>query len=193
MGRRPRPVAAAAAALVVTAGCVAVTVIVTTGRPAAGSAAPVYLDAHYPYSVRAADLVSRMTLAEKVGQLRSNNTPAIPRLGVQQYTYWSEGQHGLNALGANSNPGDASGGVRATSFPTNFAATMTWDPQLIYQESTAISDEARGFLDKSLWDTGQNNLGPSPTNYGSLTYWAPLRSSTAIRDRRWPAIRRPAI
>lgn len=41
------------------------------------------------------------------------------------------------------------------SFPTNFASTMSWDPQLIYQETTAISDEARGFLDKSLWGTGR--------------------------------------
>jgi beta-glucosidase len=183
MRRRTSPLAGAAAAFIVTGGCVALTATAASPAPAAQSATPVYLDTHYPYSVRAADLVSRMTLAEKVAQLHTNNAPAIPRLGVQQYTYWSEGQHGVNTLGANTNPGSASGGVHATSFPTNFASTMTWDPQLVYQETTAISDEARGFLDKSLWDTGQNNIGPSPADYGSLTYWAP--NVNLDRDPRW--------
>ncbi len=65
----------------------------------------IYRDTRYSFAERAADLVSRMTLAEKVAQLRTNSAPAIPRLGVQQYTYWSEGQHGVNALGANTNTG----------------------------------------------------------------------------------------
>jgi len=113
---------------------------------------PIYRDTHYSFAERAADLVSRMTLAEKVAQLHTNNAPAIPRLDLQQYTYWSEGQHGVNVLGA--------GGVwaaKATSFPTNFASSMSWDPSLMYEETTAISDEARGFLDKSLWGIAQNN------------------------------------
>src|SRR3954453_5116193 len=146
-------------------------------------ATPIYLDTRYSFSERAADLVSWMTLAEKVLQLRTSSAPAIPRLGVQQYTYASEGQHGINTLGANTNHGDASGGVHATSFPTNFASSMSWDPELIHAETTAISDEARGFLDKSLWGTGQNNLGPSPRNYGSLTYWAPTVNLDP--DPRW--------
>lgn len=137
----------------------------------------------YSFEERAADLVSRMTLAEKVAQLRTDSAPAIPRLGVQQYTYWSEGQHGINALGANTNHGSVTGGVHATSFPTNFASAMSWDPALIYSETTAISDEARGFLDKSLWGVGQNNIGPSQNDYGSLTFWAPTVNMD--RDPRW--------
>jgi beta-glucosidase-like glycosyl hydrolase len=144
---------------------------------------PVYLDTHYSFEERAADLVSRMTLPEKVLQLHTNNAPAIPRLGVQQYTYWNEGQHGINTLGANTDHGDVSGGVHATSFPTNFAATMSWDPALIQRETTAISDEVRGELDKSLWGVGQNNIGPSRDDYGSLTYWAP--TVNLDRDPRW--------
>jgi len=144
---------------------------------------PIYLDTHYSFAERAADLVSRMTLAEKVAQLRTNSAPAIPRLGVQQYTYWSEGQHGVNALGANTNNGGVTGGPHATSLPTNFAAAMSWDPSLMYQETTAISDEIRGFLDKSLWNAGQNNLGPSPSDYGSLTFFAPTVNMD--RDPRW--------
>ena len=101
---------------------------------------PLYRDTHYSFAERAADLVSCMTLAEKVAQLMSNSAPAIPRLGVQQYTYWSEGQHGINTMFADTNNGGATGGVHATSFPTNFASTMSWDPQLVYQETTAISD-----------------------------------------------------
>jgi beta-glucosidase-like glycosyl hydrolase len=150
---------------------------------AAPTATPIYLDTHYPFAERAADLVSRMTLAEKVAQLRTNSAPAIPRLGVQEYTYWSEGQHGINRLGANTDHGSVSGGPHATSFPTNFAATMSWDPSLTYQETTAISDEVRGELDKSLWGTAQNNIGPSKSDYGSLTYWAP--TVNLDRDPRW--------
>lgn len=144
---------------------------------------PVYLDTSYSFQERAADLVSRMTLQEKVQQLSTNSGPAIPRLGVQQYTYWSEGQHGINQLGADQNNGGVQGGVHSTSFPTNFASSMSWDKDLMYQESTAISDEARGFLDKSLFGTGQNNLGPSADDYGDLTYWAP--TVNLDRDPRW--------
>jgi uncharacterized repeat protein (TIGR01451 family) len=152
-------------------------------KPARSQPSAIYLNTHYSFAERAADLVSRMTLAEKVAQLHTNNAPAIPRLGVQQYTYWSEGQHGINTLGANTNQGSATGGVHATSFPSNFASTMSWDPALTYAETTAISDEARGFLDKSLWGTGQNNIGPAASDYGSLTYWAP--NVNLDRDPRW--------
>ncbi|WP_051939089.1 glycoside hydrolase family 3 C-terminal domain-containing protein [Phaeacidiphilus oryzae] len=155
---------------------------VTTAGGGTGTT-PIYLDTRYSFQERAADLVSRMTLDEKVQQLHTNNAPAIPRLGLQQYTYWNEGQHGVNTLGADTDSGSASGGVHATSFPTNFAAAMTWDKQLMYRETQAISDEARGFLDKSLWGTGQNNLGPSADDYGSLTYWAP--NVNLDRDPRW--------
>jgi beta-glucosidase len=151
--------------------------------PVPSGPAPLYLDTHYSFAERAADLVSCLTLAEKIAQLHTNSAPAIPSLGVQQYTYWSEGQHGIDLLGADTDRGGASSAVHATSFPVNFASTMSWDPGLIYQETTAISDEARGFLDKKLWGTGQNNLGPSPDDYGDLTYFAP--TINLDRDPRW--------
>ncbi|WP_063778055.1 glycoside hydrolase family 3 C-terminal domain-containing protein [Lentzea aerocolonigenes] len=158
---------------------------VVTVPAVAQAASPIYRDTRHTFAERAADLVSRMTLPEKVRQLHTNNAPAIPRLGVQQYTYWSEGQHGLNRLG-----GDPRGGgqgwvdnVHATSFPVNFAASMSWDPGLIHAETSAISDEARGFLDKSLFGNGQNNIGPDINEYGDLTYWAP--TVNLDRDPRW--------
>jgi beta-glucosidase len=157
--------------------------VVADAPAPAHAAVPVYLDTSYSFAERAADLVSRMTLSEKVAQLSTTRAPAIPRLGVQQYTYQSEGQHGINYLGANENNGGNSGTPQATSFPTNFAATMSWDPDLMYQETEAISDEARGFVDKSLYGTGQNNLGASADAYGSLTYWAPTVNMD--RDPRW--------
>ena len=149
---------------------------------------PIYLDTNYSFRERAADLVSRMTLEEEIKQLHTNFAPAIPRLGVHQYFYWSEGQHGINAMFGNIHNGHeaqrfAYGAPQATSFPVNFATTMSWDPQLIYKETQAISDEARGFLDKSLFDKGQNNLGESRDDYGNLTYWAP--TVNLDRDPRW--------
>ncbi|HKK46181.1 MAG TPA: glycoside hydrolase family 3 C-terminal domain-containing protein [Balneolaceae bacterium] len=153
-----------------------------------GSSKPIYLDTKYSFRERAADLVSRMTLAEEVKQLHTNNAPAIPRLGVHQYIYWSEGQHGINAMFGNMHNGKkkqehAYGSPHATSFPVNFSSAMSWDPELIYKETQAISDEARGFLDKSLFGTGQNNLGESKDDYGNLTYWAP--TVNIDRDPRW--------
>src|SRR4051812_34438691 len=105
-----------------------VTALTGVSAPAAhADATPIYKDTGHSFEERAADLVSRMTLDEKAAQLHTNSAPAIPRLGVQQYTYWSEGQHGVNTLGANTDHGSASGGVPATSFPTNFASSMSWD------------------------------------------------------------------
>jgi beta-glucosidase-like glycosyl hydrolase len=152
--------------------------------PGASGQKPLYLDTSYSFAERAADLVSCMTLTQKIAQLHTNSAPAIPSLGLQQYTYWSEGLHGVDRLGADTNSDGASAsGVHATSFPANFAATMTWDPKLMYQESTAIADEARGFLDKKLWGKGQNNLGPSASDYGDLTYFAPTVNMD--RDPLW--------
>lgn len=159
-----------------------------SGSAQPASDIPIYLDTNYTFRERAADLVSRMTLEEEVRQLHTNHAPAIPRLGVHQYFYWNEAQHGVNALFGNLNNGnskkeEAYGSPRATSFPVNFASTMTWDPQLIYKETSAISDEVRGFLDKSLFGVAQNNLGDSRDNYGSLTFWAPTINMD--RDPRW--------
>jgi beta-glucosidase-like glycosyl hydrolase len=181
--RRARLVASSLLVVAVTAATLAPSTSAATAAQPAASVLPIYRDTHYGFAERAADLVSGMTLDEKVQQLHTNSAPAIPRLGVQQYTYWSEGQHGLNTLGANTNHGTAGGGVHATSFPTNLASTMSWDPNLIYQETTAISDEARGMVDKSLWGVAQNNIGPSASDYGSLTYWAPTVNMD--RDPRW--------
>src|SRR4051794_40276046 len=153
---------------------------------AAAASAPPYRDTSLPPAERAADLVSRMTLQEKAAQLSTTNAPAIPRLGVQEYAYWSEAQHGVNAFwggDATAPAGVDINSVQATSFPTNLSSSLAWDPALMRRETTAISDEARGFLDPSLYGRSQNNLGPDAGAYGSLFYFAP--TVNMLRDPRW--------
>src|SRR4051794_7494960 len=80
--------------------------VLAAAGPARGDPGPIYRDARYTFEERAADLVSRMTLDEKAAQLSTTNAPAIPRLGVAEYAYWSEAQHGLSAFygGDQTNP-----------------------------------------------------------------------------------------
>jgi hypothetical protein len=78
---------------------------------------------------RAADLVSRMTLEEKVLQMQ-NSAPAIPRLGVGVFNYWNEALHGV-----------ASG--RATVFPEPIGLGASFDSDLVHRIADAISTEAR--------------------------------------------------
>ncbi len=93
---------------------------------------PIYLNTSYSFAERAADLVSCMTLSQEVLQLHTNNAPAIPSLHMQPYWYWNEGQHGVNTMFGDTNNGNTPGGVHATSFPTNFASTMTPYTLFIY-------------------------------------------------------------
>ena len=99
-------------------------------------------------------LIAQMTIAEKAAQL-GNTAPAIPRLGIPAYEYWSECLHGVLTGGA-------------TSFPQAIALASTWNPALVEEVASAISDEARAIHVK----TGKG-----------LTYWAPVINM--LRDPRW--------
>jgi len=81
------------------------------------------------YKERLADLISLMTVDEKIKQL-TNQADSIPRLGLAKYNYWNEALHGVLASSA-------------TSFPQAVAMGSTWDPCLVYRVGSAISDEAR--------------------------------------------------
>src|SRR5262245_11781190 len=94
------------------------------------AADPVYQDLDRSFEERAADLVSRMTLDEKVAQLQ-NDAPAIPRLGVPAYEWWNEALHGVARAGA------------ATVFPQAIGIAATFDVPLMTEVATVISDEAR--------------------------------------------------
>lgn len=91
---------------------------------------PIYMDTSYSFEERAADLVSRMTLEEKVSQL-GKDAPAIERLGVAKYGWWKECLHGVARQGA------------ATSFPSPLGLSNTWNRDLVFTAADITSTEAR--------------------------------------------------
>ena len=139
------------------------------GQPASG--AP-YLDPNLPAERRAADLVSRLTLEEKVLQMQ-NRAPAVPRLGIPAYNWWNEALHGV-----------ASG--RATVFPQAIGLGATWDTDLMRRVADTISTEARAKYNDSLRHpapAGGEPGGNAPGRTAGLTYWSP--NIDIFRDPRW--------
>jgi beta-glucosidase len=109
-----------------------------------------------------ADLVSRLSLEEKVAQLQSA-APPIPRLGIRGYEWWNEGLHGL----ARNGP--------ATVFPQAIGLAATWDESLMGRVGEAVSVEARAKF---------NAVGDrDPGRYEGLTIWSP--NINIYRDPRW--------
>jgi beta-glucosidase len=130
---------------------------------AAIAAEPIYQDLDRSFEERAADLVSRMTLEEKVAQLQ-NDAAAIPRLGVPAYEWWNEALHGVARAGA------------ATVFPQAIGIAATFDVPLMTEVATAISDEARA-KHHDFANRGQRK------RYQGLTFWSP--NINIFRDPRW--------
>jgi beta-glucosidase len=132
-----------------------------------------YLNPIYTPAERAADLVARMTLAEKAAEMTAGYSPAIPRLHVRQYGWWNEAAHGLEAQqivpgSSTLTPGNTTQLSNTTSYPTDLAVGSSWDPSLVYREASAISDEARELApDQSL----------------DLDFFAPTVNLS--RDPRW--------
>src|SRR6185295_1926109 len=79
---------------------------------------------------RVNDLVGRMTLDEKIGQMM-NASPAIERLDIPEYNWWNECLHGVARAGL------------ATVFPQAIGLAAMWDEDMMFTLSNAISDEAR--------------------------------------------------
>src|SRR5688500_16095683 len=94
------------------------------------AAEPAFRNLALSFEERAADLVSRMTLEEKVAHL-GNSNPGVPRLGVPAYDWWNESLHGVARAGA------------ATVFPQAIGLAATFDPALMHEVATVISDEGR--------------------------------------------------
>ena len=122
-----------------------------------------FRDPSRPRAERVADLVARMTLDEKVGQL-VDDAPAIPRLGVPAYEWWSEALHGVARAG------------RATVFPQSIALAATFDEGLVGRVATAISDEARAKYDEA-------RRRGAHGRYEGLTFFSP--NVNIFRDPRW--------
>src|SRR6478609_10371228 len=110
------------------AGCVCALAVAGASdvhRATGAAATPIYLDPSYSFQERAADLVSRMTLAEKASQTDSNISPAIPRLGVPSYGWWNEALHGVAELSQNNNA-NAGFLTNTTSYPINQAMAASF-------------------------------------------------------------------
>ena len=122
-----------------------------------------YQDTSLPVDQRVEDLVSRMTLQEKVMQL-FNEAPAIDRLGVPAYNWWNECLHGVARAG------------KATVFPQAIGMAATFDQDLMFRIGTAISDEARAKHNYFV----RNNVR---SIYTGLTFWSP--NINIFRDPRW--------
>jgi beta-glucosidase len=122
-----------------------------------------FLDPDLSIEERVNDLVGRMTLDEKIGQLM-NQAPAIERLGVPEYNWWSEGLHGIARAGI------------ATVFPQAIGMAASWDENMMHQVSTVISDETRAKHHEFV-RRGKRFL------YQGLTLWSP--NINIFRDPRW--------
>jgi beta-glucosidase len=124
---------------------------------------PPYKNPNLPIQTRVDDLLSRMTLEEKVAQM-GNATPAIERLGVPAHDYWNEALHGVARSGI------------ATVFPQAIGLAATWDTKLMYDVADVISTEARA---KHHEYARNKQFG----RYQGLTFWSP--NINIFRDPRW--------
>lgn len=118
-----------------------------------------------PVSQRVNDLVNRLTLEEKVGQML-NSAPAIPHLGIPAYDWWNETLHGV-----------ARTPYHVTSYPQAIAMAATWDTAAIFQMADFSATEGRAVHNKATAE-GKNN-----ERYMGLTYWTP--NINIFRDPRW--------
>jgi len=133
------------------------------GPPGPTEAMPAYLNPELPLERRVDDLVSRLTLEEKVSQLLYN-AAAVERLGIPEYNWWNEALHGVARAG------------RATVFPQAIGLPATWDTDLMLRVATVISDEARAKHHESARQ-GRRGI------YEGLTFWSP--NINIFRDPRW--------
>jgi beta-glucosidase len=123
----------------------------------------VYKDPSLPIEQRVNDLVSRMTLDEKISQMM-NSAAAIDRLGIPSYDWWSEGLHGVAAAG------------EATVFPQAIGLGAIWDSAFVHQVATVISTEFR-----AKYNDAQSKGDHS--RFKGLTVWSP--NVNIFRDPRW--------
>ncbi len=122
-----------------------------------------FRDPSLPLEKRVDDLLSRMTMEEKILQLQ-NAAPAIPRLGIPAYNWWNECLHGVGRNGT------------ATVFPQAIGMAATWNPASIGREASVIATEARAKY-HAFPDTAGHGV------YQGLTFYSP--NINIFRDPRW--------
>jgi beta-glucosidase len=123
-----------------------------------------YLDTSLSFEQRAANLVNQMTLDEKIGQMMNDAKP-VERLGIPKYNWWNECLHGV-----------ANNGI-ATVFPQAIGMAASFDPEMMQDVATVISDEARAKYHEIVRNNGDRGL------FKGLTFWSP--NINIFRDPRW--------
>ena len=118
-----------------------------------------------PLEQRVDDLVSRLTVAEKIGQTMMA-AAEVPRLGIPRYDWWNEALHGV-----------ARNGI-ATVFPQAIGLAATWNPELHQRVAETIATEARAKNNEALAKSGGHTK-----RYQGLTIWSP--NINIFRDPRW--------
>ncbi|MCC8143131.1 MAG: glycoside hydrolase family 3 C-terminal domain-containing protein [Tannerellaceae bacterium] len=116
-----------------------------------------------PLEERIEDLLGRLTLEEKIGQMM-NQTPAIERLGIPPYDWWNEALHGVARAG------------KATVFPQSIGMAATFDDGEVWKTFNMISDEARAKYHRYQQEEEYDR-------YKGLTFWTP--NINIFRDPRW--------
>jgi beta-glucosidase len=136
-----------------------------TAQPAqADLASAPFRNPALPIEDRVNDLVSRLTLEEKVSQM-VHTAAAIPRLGIPQYNWWSEGLHGAAREGY------------ATVFPQAIGLAATFDPDLLKKDADATASEFRAKYEERVQQLGYSDW------FHGLTVWSP--NINIFRDPRW--------
>lgn len=124
---------------------------------------PIYQNEQFSFEERAHDLVSRMTLEEKISQMQ-HEAPAVERLGIPSYNWWSEALHGVARAGV------------ATMFPQAIGMAATFDENLLHKTGDIISTEGRAKYHE-FQRKGDHDI------YKGLTFWSP--TINIDRDPRW--------
>ena len=126
----------------------------------------------YPYQnpdlsakERAVDLCSRLTLEEKA-MLMLDESPAIPRLGIKKFFWWSEALHGAANMG------------NVTVFPEPVAMASSFNPELLYKCFDVASTEFRAQYNRRM-----HELNGEDEKFHSLSVWTP--NVNIFRDPRW--------
>ena len=122
-----------------------------------------YQNPSLPAAQRADDLLTRLTLDEKVS-LMMDTSPTIERLGIPQFQWWNEALHGIGRNGF------------STVFPITMGMAASWDDALLHRVFTAVSDEAR-------MKAQQAKRSGDIKRYQSLSFWTP--NINIFRDPRW--------
>jgi beta-glucosidase len=153
----------AAGASLVAVGCDHDADSATSTKPGPTPPPPIYMDHTRPLEERVEDLVSRMTIHEKISQMGSD-APAIEHLGIPRYNWWNEALHGVGRAGL------------ATAFPQAIGLASTWNVDLIQRMAETISDEGRAKHHEAVRN-GKRDV------YTGLTFWSP--NINIFRDPRW--------